>query len=133
MKTRVKGQFARYVIVGLISNFVIFIVYLCLTALGLSPKIAMSFLYFVGVAQTFFFNKKWSFQFTGPLGPSLVRYLIVYFLGYTINIIALIILVDRIGFSHQIVQGLMILLIAMFLFIAKKMWVFPQPLNKETA
>lgn len=131
MKNEINGQFIRYVIVGLISNGLIYFIYLFLTAYGLSPKIAMSLLYLVGVVQTFFFNRKWSFRFNGPMASSLIRYLLAYAGGYLLNMIILIILVDHVGFSHQIIQGLTILLIAIFLFIAQKLWVFPQPTHEE--
>ena len=119
------GQFIRYVTVGLVSNGVLFAGYLLLTTAGMGPKLAMSLLYALGVIQTFFFNKRWSFRHGGTHGPAFVRYCASYALGYGVNLAALWVLVDRIGYPHQIVQGIMILALAMMLFLLQKFWVFP--------
>lgn len=118
------GQFVRYATVGLISNIFLYVAYLGLTFAGLEPKLAMTLLYAVGVAQTFIFNKRWSFRHTGAHGTAFVRYCIAYATGYFINLAALFILVDRLGYAHQIVQGVMILALAVMLFMLQKFWVF---------
>lgn len=122
-----RSQFIRYLVVGLASNAVIYVGYLLLTQLGMGPKLAMSLLYGVGVLQTFVFNKKWSFRFEGSATPALVRYATVYALGYCIQFLSLALLVDRIELPHQWVMGVLILIVAMFLFFAQKFWVFRQP------
>lgn len=119
-----RKQFIRYVVVGLASNAVIYVVYLALTQLGMGPKLAMSLLYCLGVLQTFVFNKTWSFRFEGAATPALVRYATVYAMGYVIQFLALMLLVDRMGLPHQWVMGVLILFMALLLFIAQKFWVF---------
>lgn len=84
----------------------------------------MSLLYGIGVAQTFLFNKKWTFGSTGAHGPALLRYCLTYGLGYVINLLVLILAVDRWGWPHQWVQGTMILSLAVLLFLLQKFWVF---------
>ena len=126
-------QFARYAIVGLASNVIGYAIYLLLTIIGLGPKIAMTLLYGVGVLQTFAFNKKWSFRFAGASTPALVRYATAYALGYVINLLALMLLVDRAGMPHQLVQGVMILVVAIMLFLAQRYWVFRQASGSDMA
>lgn len=121
-----KQQLVRYVLVGLISNAILYGMYIELTSLGMGPKFAMSLLYGVGVAQTFVFNKQWSFRFNGAAAPALMRYATAYALGYGFNLAALILLVDRIGLSHQWVQGVMVFVIAIVFFLAQRYWVFAQ-------
>ena len=123
MKTTL-GQLIRYGIVGLASNAVGYLLYLAITAAGMEHKLAMTLLYAVGVAQTFIFNKRWSFRHAGAHGTALVRYCIAYASGYFINLATLFILVDRLHYAHQIVQGVMILALAVMLFILQKFWVF---------
>jgi putative flippase GtrA len=117
-------QFIRYALVGLISNAILYGIYIVLTSLGMGPKLAMSLLYGVGVIQTFVFNKQWSFRFNGDAAPALMRYTTAYALGYVINISALILLVDQMELPHQGVQGVMIVVIAIMLFLAQRYWVF---------
>lgn len=119
-------QFVRYVIVGVASNASIYLLYLVITWLGVGPKVAMTALYLLGVVQSFVFNKKWSFRFSGSTTPALVRYVIAYAIGYGINLIALLMFVDQLGLPHQAVQGVMIVVVAGLLFLAQRYWVFPQ-------
>ena len=84
----------------------------------------------MGVAQTFIFNKRWSFQHNGVQGSAFVRYSIAYGLGYVINLIALIVMVDYVGYPHEIVQGVMVISLAVMLFLLQKFWVFPRGIEK---
>lgn len=118
-------QFLRFGVVGLVSNALLFLVYLALTELGIGHKAAMSAVYLLGVVQTFVFNKKWSFRHSGGVSGAFIRYLIAYGLGYLVNLAVLVVLVDSFRFPHQIVQGIMILVLAVLLFLAQKYWVFP--------
>lgn len=64
------GQFIRYATVGLVSNAVGFMLYLAFTAACMEHKMAMTLLYGIGVAQTFIFNKRWSFRHGEMHGPA---------------------------------------------------------------
>jgi putative flippase GtrA len=131
----VQGQFLRYALVGFASNALLYAAYLALTRLGAEPKVAMTLLYVAGVAQTFLFNKRWSFRHRGMPGPAFVRYCAAYALGYVFNLLALLLLVDRLAWPHQLVQGVIIVLLALMLFALQKYWVFrPAPsLPSETS
>lgn len=117
-------QFARYAMVGVASNLLLYLAYLALTTTGMDPKLSMSSLYALGVAQTFLFNKRWTFRHGGMHGPAFVRYCIAYGLGYVINLLVLVLLVDQMGYPHEIVQGVMVLSLAVMLFLLQKFWVF---------
>ena len=122
-------QFIKYVIVGLISNSVLYFVYLLLTTYGLGHKTAMTLLYTLGVLQTFVFNKKWTFSNHGLVSKSFVRYCLSYTLGYLINLLALYYFVDILLHQHEVVQGIMILFNAVMLFLLQKYWVFKVVIN----
>lgn len=119
-------QSFRYVLVGAISNLVLYVAYLALTALGMEPKTAMSFLFVVGVGQSFFFNKRWTFGYSGAARKVLPRYAVAYGGSYALNLVLLAILVDRLGWSHQFVQAGAMGLNALLLFLLQRHWVFPQ-------
>jgi putative flippase GtrA len=87
----------------------------------------------VGVAQTFIFNKRWSFRHDGTQGAALIRYCVAYGLGYVINLAALFLFVDRFGYPHQIVQGVLVLMLAAFLFVLQKFWVFRSTITAPAA
>lgn len=117
-------QLYKFIFIGVISNLILYFAYLVVTQYGIGNKVAMSMLYILGVLQTFFFNRKWTFSHHGDQNSAFLRYLFVYGIGYFINLIALVIFVDRLGYPHQWVQGIMILLVAIFLFVMQKIWVF---------
>ena len=117
-------QFLRYATVGFASNFLGYLLYLGLTHMGIGPKTTMSMLYGVGVAQTFIFNKRWTFGHSGSNHSAIIRYAAAYGLGYIINFACLLIFVDKMGWPHQAVQGVLIVTIAMMLFLLQKFWVF---------
>lgn len=117
-------QVIRYGVVGVLSNTIGYILYLVITFFGTEHKLAMTLLYVLGVMQTFIFNKRWSFRDGGAYGPALVRYCITYGFGYFINLTALFVFVDFFGYRHQIVQGILVLSLAVILFLLQKFWVF---------
>jgi len=92
--------------------------------MGLEPKVAMSLLYAVGIAQTFVFNRQWTFEHGGVVKGSLPRYVVTYVFGYSFQLFALMILVDKLGFSHQVVMAILIVLTAVLIFVLQKYWVF---------
>ena len=66
--------------------------------------------------KPFYFNKKWTFRHNGYMSKTFFRYLIIYGVGYCINLGALIIFVDQIGYPRQWVQGVIIPVVALFIF-----------------
>jgi putative flippase GtrA len=120
----IRLQALRFGVVGLASNAVLYGVYLGMTTVGMGPKLAMSLVYAIGVAQTFLFNKRWTFGHVGRFDAALVRYILLYAGGYFANLLVLAWLVDGYGYPHQIVQGVMILTLAACFFILQKFWVF---------
>ncbi len=120
----IRAQFTRYVIVGLVSNAILYLGYLALTAFGMGHKLAMTVLYLLGVCQTFFFNRSWSFQDSGWIQGGFVKYATVYGTGYTINWSLLWLFVDELGLPHQMIQGILIFVVAGFIFFSLRYWVF---------
>lgn len=121
---RTFDQFVRYGVIGIVSNSVLYVAYLGLTYVGVGHKTSATIAYALGVLQTFLFNRSWSFRDSGAGGPALARYIAAYVSGYLLNIAVLIVLVNRAGFPHWVVQGAMIIVLAMGLFLIQKLWVF---------
>lgn len=116
----------RFGLVGFITNFIGYIVYLLLTmGFALSPKLIMTLLYILGTVLGFVGNKKFTFGYNGNWKISIRKYLIVYVVGWAGNYFVLHIFVDGYGFPHQLVQAIAIFLFAAFTFIALRLFVFP--------
>lgn len=117
-------QLTRYAFVGIVSNLAGYLVYFLITYLGATPKITMTLLYGVGAAIGYVGNRNFTFAHKGNFLGTGVRYFIAHFFGYFINLIILIIFVDQFGYAHQWVQAVAIFVVAGFLFIAFKFFVF---------
>ncbi len=117
-------QLFRYAFVGITTNAVGYIIYLLVTHLGATPKITMTFLYGISAVVGFLGNRKFTFMHKGSLIGAGGRYIITHCFGYFINLSILIIMVDKYGYAHQWVQAIAILVVAAFLFLAFKYFVF---------
>ena len=117
-------QSLRFIIVGLASNLILYLIYLVLTYVGIGHKTAMTLLYLIGTLQTFLFNKHWTFEYRGSSQVVFIRYLATYGFGYLLNLLVLMLLVDRLRLPHELVQGIMIFVLAGLLFLLQKIWVF---------
>ncbi len=115
-----------YGIIGLTSNLVGYAAYLALTHWGAEPKLAMSLLYAIACSIGFFGNRRWTFGHQGSVLRAALRFLAAHFLGYLMNLSILVVFVDRLGYPHQVVQALAIFVVAAFLYIAFRWFVFPQ-------
>ncbi len=122
--SRLNCQVVRFAIVGFTSNLVLYLLYLLFTGIGFNPKLVMTILYAIGVFQAFIFNKKWTFHHSGQLYKTFLYYIILYTVGYIINLGAFLLFIDHYGYSHQLIQGTMILLLAAFFFFVQKFFIF---------
>lgn len=114
----------RYALVGLFSNATGYAIYLLITWLGVGPKTAMSFLYVAGASLGFLGNRQWAFAHEGQILTSLLRYGLAHIMGYGLNLFILASFVDRFGYPHQLVQGAAIFVVAGFLFLTFRFFVF---------
>lgn len=122
-------QLTRYGVVGLANNAFGFILYLVLTHYGVEPKLAMSVVYTIGTMVSFTGNRKWTFSHGESAIGSMLRYTVALLLGYLINLSMLAFFTDIMGFSHQWVQAAAIFVVAAFLFVAFKFFVFPRRMS----
>jgi len=117
-------QLFRYVIVGMATNISGYLVYLLLTLMGATPKITITVLYSIGAAIGFVGNKKFTFSDNGGVLGSGIRYAITHLFGFLLNFLILMVFVDKLGYPHQLVQGIAIFVVAGFLFVCFKLFVF---------
>lgn len=117
-------QLFRYTLIGIASNTIAFFCYLSFVALGAEPKLSMTFVYVSCAMASFWGNRGITFAYGGRLLGAGFRYLLAQLAGYLINLLMLIIFVDNLGCSHQLVQAAAFFIVAAFLFISLKFFVF---------
>jgi putative flippase GtrA len=125
-------QLLRYGIVGVASNASMYGVYLLLTYWGIEPKTAMTMVYLFGATLGFFGNKQWTFAHRGDAKRAMLRYVVAHTGGYTLSWVLLYVFVDRLGYPHQWVQAGIIGVVAVFLFVVFKFFVFHSPIHRAT-
>ena len=117
-------QLIRYGLVGVASNAAIYFVYILITYLGIEPKTAMTLMYLLGATIGFMGHRKWTFAHSGATSTAVLRYVLAHTFGYLLNFLILYTFVDRLGYAHQWVQAAAIIIVAVFLFIVFKFFVF---------
>ena len=126
-------QLVRYASVGIVSNLMLYLAYLGLTAFGLGHKTAMTIAYVTGVTLSFVMNRNWSFGHSGAAHWALARYVAAYVFGYLLNLGLLLFGVDYLNLPHQAVQAVAVFIVAGTLFIMHKFWVFAPSDQRSTA
>lgn len=124
-------QLLRYGMVGIASNVAGYLLYLLITSLEVDPKSAMSGLYAVGVGLGYFGHRQWAFAHRGAMAPSALRYLLAHAGGYALNLALLVVCVDHAGLAHQGVQAVAIVVVAAWLFLMFRYFVFPLPTAEQ--
>jgi len=116
--------------VGIIQNGTGYIIYLTLTCIGLDPKVVVAFSYPIAIYVSYQGNKK--FTFSGRKGKKTAfKYIMSHFVAYFLNLLLLYYFSDVLGYPHQIVQLLSIAIVAIYLFIIFKTFVFVLDNNNE--
>lgn len=118
-------QLRRFGIVGVSTNAAGYCIYLLVTWAGLPPKLAMSGLYALGAVMGFFLNRRWTFGHSGGISGAGLRFALAHGLGYLINFTMLSVLHDQMEWPHQWVQALAVIVVAGFLFVSFRLFVFP--------
>jgi putative flippase GtrA len=122
---RLSRQLLSYGLIGVLSNGLLYACYLGLTALGVSPSLAMTVCYVGGIALSYVLNGRLTFRHGARFDASLLRFILAYVAGYGFNLAGLRLGVEVMGWPHQGVQFVLILLTAALLFVLQKFWVFP--------
>jgi putative flippase GtrA len=118
------GQAIRYGIVGLVTNAIGYMIYLGVTYATVPPKIAVTILYSLGAMLSFFLNRTWTFGHRGTLTRSGLRFALAHLGGYGLNLVIIIGFHDMLGLPHQAVQAMAIIIVAGYLFVAFRLFVF---------
>ena len=117
-------QLYRYALVGLLTNLIGYTLYLFFTFSGISPKVTITIIYFFAATAGFIANKQYTFNHDGKFLSSGFRYLMTQIFGYFLNFVILLLFVDCLNYSHQLVQGVAVFVVAFFMFILSRFFVF---------
>jgi putative flippase GtrA len=128
----VTRQFIQYCIVGVVSNASAYCLFLVMIASGVEAKVSMSIVYVLAAAFSFWANRKWTFAFTGNWISNTARFLGAQGSGYGLNLLILLMFHDRLHWPAAIVQASAILIVAIYMFLISKAFVFRQSNHRGT-
>jgi putative flippase GtrA len=116
----VAAQFYRYAFVGVVTNVAAYLLYLGLTFWGLEVEIAATVSFVAVVILGFGLNRNVTFQNVDDPRITLRRYVVVYVIAYLSDIAGLHLFATLAGYTHEIVQLVLIVIIAGGMFVAQK-------------
>ena len=117
-------QWMRFSLVGLKANAIYYLLYIMMTAAGLSPILAVTIIYLFGCVYTFWFNRGFVFRDPGRAKHQLPLYFLVYFVAWGLNVMALDFMTGRMGINAVLAQGILICVFAVLIFLALRFLVF---------
>jgi len=117
-------EILKYGTVGLLHNFLGYLLYIFLTYQGLNPEYAVSIIYPLGATFSYHANAKYTFEYIGNPWLAKAKFILAHFLGYLINILILYVFVYQFMFRHELIQLISIGVIAAYLFFASKFFIF---------
>lgn len=120
------GQLGRYGIIGILNNILGYLLYLLVTWFWLDPKIVVALMYPIGATIAYYGHARYAFSYNGFHSHGLIRYIIAHLIGYGANIGMLYLFWNELGWPHQFVQAVAIVVVGGLLFILFRYFVFPR-------
>lgn len=117
-------QLARYGTAGLAVNGALYLVYLGFTALGLTPVVASSLVFALGVPVSLTAHRRFTFRVREVSTARKGLFALGYLVGYGVQIGTLSALHHGLGLPHPIAQLVAIVAVALVLFVYQKHVVF---------
>jgi putative flippase GtrA len=124
MAQPIYATLSRYLTVGVLSNVVLYLIYIAITRFPVPPTLAMTIVYAIGIIGTFHFNRTWSFRSEGAAVRRFFGYCVVYGLAYLLQLTIFIVLYHLFNWVHELVQAIAIVAVALFIFTCLRLWVF---------
>ena len=118
------GQLARYGAVGLSLNAALYGVYLILTAVGMSPLLASTAVFAMGIPLSLKAHGRLTFRAPDVTWLKKLLFAAGYIIGYGIQIGLLMGLYRGLGLPHQLSQLCAVVVVALVLFFYQRHLVF---------
>ena len=126
-------QLGRFLSVGML-NLVggLLVIYACKWLFHAGDVAANAIGYGAGLISSFALNSRWTFSYSGPQLPALIKFLLVALVAYGMNLLTVLILIQQLELNSYLAQALGIPPYTLTTFLASKFIVFRvQPENKE--
>lgn len=117
-------QFIKYILVGLMNTGVFYGIYYIMLRLGFFYAISVTVGTIVGIINSYFWNKYFTFKSEKKSISETVKFLTVYFVQYLSNLLVIHLCVNNVGVSAEL-AGLVAISIGLFIsYFGNKFWSF---------
>lgn len=100
-------RIARFLAVGVLNTFVgLGVIYACKYFGQLSDVPANAIGYVVGVANSFFWNRRWTFAHAGRILPAATRFFGVFCVAYVANLTTAMIAIGTFGVNSYLAHAI---------------------------
>jgi putative flippase GtrA len=113
-------QFFRYCSVGVLNTLISLVTSFVLLASGLNVFASNLIGYVVAIGNSFILNRKWTFNHTGRVGNSLIKFLVICGTCYVIQLAVLWSLIERLSLGIYISQVYAMSAYTLLSFLANK-------------
>jgi putative flippase GtrA len=118
-------EFITFNIVGIVNTVVTFLLYSLLVFMGLHYRVSLIMDYCLGMAVSFFLNKRITFRHTGSVTFRMVALMVgSYLTVFAINLILLTVFVEKCYMNTYTAQAAALSASALFSFFIQKFFVF---------
>lgn len=124
MKNRVSKELATYIIAGVLTTIVNFIVYYAMLFIGIDYKISNTAAFIVSVIFAFIINKKYVFLSEKSYFKEFIKFSVGRLFTYALDIGAMIILIEMFSVSEYMAKLWTNILVIIVNYIISKFWTF---------
>ena len=115
------NQIIRYGSVGIITNFIGYAMYIGIAnIIGVPPPIAAIVSGFLVIGISYYLNRRFSFAREGKGMNLAVKYYILYLSSILLHSLVIFVFSNLLGFPHEIIAGISLVIISFALFIIQK-------------
>lgn len=117
-------QFVKFVLIGLLSTVINFVIYASLLALGVHYLQAAVVAFAVATLNSYTWNRVWTFRAGAHHTERLLKFTLVQLTGLTVNLVALALFVEYLSVNKLIAQLLANIFVIVTNFSGNKFWTF---------
>lgn len=116
---------AKFLAVGVLNTLVgLGTIYLCKWLGGIGDVTANIIGYAVGLANSFAWNRRWTFRHTGAVLPAIAKFLAVFLIAYLLNLGTVMAAIHGFGVNSYLAHAIGIAPYTAFFYLGSRLFVF---------
>ncbi|MBQ4899954.1 GtrA family protein [Paenibacillus sp. Marseille-P2973] len=120
-----RSQPFKFVLVGILNTCISFIAYIFfISFVSDNYLFALMFSHLFGIINSYFWNRRWTFNSVNTNHRSILKFVLVYFITFLVNLLLLHLLIDNGGINKLLSQALALLVTTAISFVGHKYWSF---------